>query len=160
MPEVANQALIRAPAEQIFALIEQAERNVEWVPDLTRCERLTPGPTRPGTRFRFVMRVAGISVDATDEVVAYEPGRLIRFSGIKGVPHSGYWQLQAQPPAADGTPQTLVTYVMSFELPPGIGPLVARMLDLPRRLDEQSRACLANLRRLLVSEPAGNGATM
>jgi hypothetical protein len=42
-----------------------------------------------------------------------------------------------------------VTYGMSFELPPGVGPLVARMIDLPRRMDEQSRACLANLRRIL-----------
>lgn len=149
MAEVVNQALIRASAERIFGLIEQAERNVEWVPDLTSCERLTPGPTRLGTRFRFVMRVVGIPVDATDEVVAYEPGRLIRFMGVKGVPHSGYWQLEAQPPLETGTPQTLVTYSMSFELPPGIGPLVSRMIDLPRRLDEQSAACLANLRRLL-----------
>ena len=149
MPEVVNQALIRAPAERIFALIEQAERNVEWVPDLTSCQRLTPGPTRLGTRFRFVMRVAGIPVDATDEVVAYEPGRLIRFMGVKGVRHSGYWQLEAQPPLDEGTPQTLVTYSMSFELPLGIGPLVSRMIDLPRRLDEQSAACLANLRELL-----------
>ena len=38
---------------------------------------------------------------------------------------------------------------MSFELPPGLGPLVARMIDLPRRLEEQSQASLVNLRRLL-----------
>ncbi|HEX2036693.1 MAG TPA: SRPBCC family protein [Chloroflexota bacterium] len=149
MPEIVNQAIIRAPAEQIFAFIEQAERNVEWVPDLTSSERLTPGPTSKGSRFRFAMRVAGIPVESTDEVVEYEPGRLIRFSSVRGVPHAGYWRFEPQPPASDGRPQTLVTYGMSFELPPGVGPLVARMIDLPRRMDEQSRACLANLRRIL-----------
>jgi uncharacterized membrane protein len=151
VPEVVNRAVIRAPAERIFALVEQAERNTEWVPDLSVSERLTPGPTRVGTRFRFVTRVPGvpIPIDSTDEVVALEPGRLIRFTSVRGVPHSGYWELEPLPPLPDGTPQTRVTYAMSFELPPGLGPLVARMIDLPRRLDEQSQASLANLRRLL-----------
>ena len=151
MPEVVNQAVIRAPADKIFAFVEQAERNQEWVPDLSRSERLTPGPTRVGTRFRFVTRIPGIPfpIDTTDEVVAYEPGRLIRFTGVQGVPHAGYWKLEPLAPAPDGRPQTQVTYSMSFELPPGLGPLVSRMIDLPRRLDEQSQACLTNLRRLL-----------
>ena len=104
-----------------------------------------------GTRFRFVTRVPGvpIPIDSTDEVVALEPGRLIRFASVHGVPHSGYWEMEPLPPAPDGAPQTRVTYAMSFELPPGLGPFVARMIDLPRRLDEQSQASLANLRRLL-----------
>ena len=151
MPEVVNRAVIRAPAGRIFALIEQAERNTEWVPDLSVSERLTPGPTRVGTRFRFVTRVPGvpIPIDSTDEVVALEPGRLIRFTSVRGVPHSGYWELEPLPPTPDGAPQTRVTYSMSFELPPGLGPLVARMIDLPRRLEEQSQTSLVNLRRLL-----------
>lgn len=151
MPDVVNQAVIRAPAERIFALIEQAERNTEWVPDLTVSERLTPGPTRVGSRFRFVTGVPGlpIPIDSTDEVVAYEPGRLLRFAGVKGVPHTGYWELEPLAPAPDGAPQTRVTYAMTFELPPGVGPFVARLIDLDRRLDEQSKACLANLRALL-----------
>jgi uncharacterized membrane protein len=151
VPEVVNEAVIRAPAERIFALVEQAERNAEWVPDLDVSERLTPGPTRVGTRFRFVTRVPGLPIplDSTDEVVAFEPNRLIRFTSVRGVPHEGYWRFEPLPPGPDGGPRTRVTYSMSFELPPGIGPFVARMIDLPRRLDEQSLACLANLRRLL-----------
>jgi uncharacterized protein YndB with AHSA1/START domain len=151
VPEVVNEAVIRAPAERIFSLVEQAERNVEWVPGLDVSERLTPGPTRVGTRFRFVTRVPGLPLplDSTDEVVAYEPNRLIRFTNVRGVSHEGYWRFEPLPAGTDGAPRTRVTYSMSFELPPGIGPLVARMIDLPRRLDEQSLACLANLRRLL-----------
>jgi hypothetical protein len=37
---------------------------------------------------------------------------------------------------------------MEFELPPGVG-LMAKLIRLEDRLDEQSRACLANLRRIL-----------
>ena len=95
MPEVVNRAVIRAPAERIFAFLEQAERNSEWVPDLTVSERVTPGPTRQGTRFRFLTRIAGIPLESIDEVVTYEPPRLIRFTSVKGVPHAGYWELEA-----------------------------------------------------------------
>ncbi len=145
MPEVVNSAVINAPAASIFAYITQAERNVEWVPDLQRSERLTPGETRIGTRFRFVSKIAGIPIDVTDEVVQLVPERFIAFNGVTGPTHSGSWTFQ---PEGEGA-QTRVTYRMQFELPPGVGPLVARMLNLESRLDEQSRGCLANLRRIL-----------
>jgi ribosome-associated toxin RatA of RatAB toxin-antitoxin module len=145
MPEVVNSAVIRAPADDIFAFISHAERNVEWVPDLERSERLTPGETRLGTRFRFLSKLAGIPVDVTDEVVQVDPGRYIAFRGVTGPPHSGSWRFE---PLGDGS-ETQVTYSMEFELPPAIGPLVAKLIRLEERLDAQSRACLVNLRRLL-----------
>lgn len=150
MPEVVNTAVINAPVSRVFGLISQAERNAQWVPDLQRSERVTPGETRIGTRFRFAMQVAGIPVETTDEVTALEPDRFIAFSGIAGPPHAGSWRFEPEP-GPGGTEATRVTYQMQFELPPGIGGLVARFLDLPKRLDEQSRACLVNLRRMLES---------
>ncbi len=149
MPEIVNQAIIRAPVERIFDFIAQAERNVEWVPDLSLSERLTPGPTAKGTRFHFVMKVAGLPIDSVDEVIAFVPNRRIEFASVRGVPHAGAWEFEPLPPGPDGAPQTRVTYRMSFSLPPAIGPVVARMLNVPARLDEQSRQCLANLRRIL-----------
>ncbi len=145
MPEVVNTATIDATPERVFELISHAERNVEWVPDLERSERVTPGDTRVGTRFRFVSRLAGIPVDVTDEVVQLVPGRYIAFRGVTGPKHAGSWRFE---PVGEGA-RVKVTYRMEFELPPAIGPLVARMLNLEERLDEQSRACLANLRAML-----------
>jgi hypothetical protein len=147
--EIVNTAVIRAPAERIFDYIAQADRNVEWVPDLTRSERVTPPPTCLGSRFHFVMKVAGFPVDVIDEVTEFVPGRLVRFAGVRGVPHGGYWQMEPLPLDAQGRPQTRVTYSMQFELPPGVGPMLARLINLPERLDQQSRACLANLRHIL-----------
>jgi len=149
VPEIVNSAVIRAPAERIFAFIAQAERNVEWVPDLTLSERITPPPTAKGSRFHFTIRLAGFPIDVVDEVVELEPDRLIRFDTVKGVKHAGFWRLEPLPADGDGKPQTRVTYSMQFELPPGVGPLVARLMNLPERLDQQSRDCLANLRRIL-----------
>jgi uncharacterized protein YndB with AHSA1/START domain len=142
MPEVVNTAVINAPAARIFDYIAAAERNAEWVPDLSLSQRLTPGETRIGTRFRFVSRLAGIPVDVTDEVVQLVPERYIAFRGVTGPAHSGSWRFE---PLEQGTH---VTYRMEFELPPGIG-LMAKLIKLEDRLDEQSRACLANLRRVL-----------
>ena len=144
MPEVVNTAVINAPASRIFEYIAHAERNVEWVPDLTLSERVTPGETRIGTRFRFVSRLAGIPVDVTDEVIQLVPERYIAFRGVSGPAHSGSWKFE---PLEDSE-QTRVTYRMDFELPPGVG-LMAKLIRLEDRLDEQSRACLANLRRVL-----------
>jgi uncharacterized membrane protein len=145
VPEVVNTAVIRAPAGDVFAYIAQAERNVEWVPDLQTSERVTPGETRVGTRFRFVTKIAGLPLDVTDEVVQLDPERYIAFRGVTGPSHAGSWRFE---PVADGS-ETRVTYTMEFELPPGIGPLVAKLMRLEERLDEQSRACLANLRAKL-----------
>jgi uncharacterized protein YndB with AHSA1/START domain len=144
MPEVVNSAVIRAPAARIFDYIAHAERNVQWVPDLTLSERVTTGETRIGTRFRFVSKLAGIPVDVTDEVVQLVPDRYIAFCGLTGPTHSGSWKFE---PLEDAS-RTRVTYRMEFELPPGIG-LMAKLIRLEERLDEQSRACLANLRRIL-----------
>ena len=149
MTEIVNTAVIHAPAERIFSFIAQAERNVEWVPDLARSERLTPPPTAIGTRFRFAMKVAGFPVDVVDQVTELVPNRLIRFTGISGPRHGGSWEMESLSPDAQGRPQTRVTYRMDFELPPGVGPMIARLLNLPEKLDQQSRACLANLRRIL-----------
>ena len=149
MPEIVNSAIIKAPAERIFDFIAQAERNVEWVPDLESSRRLTPGPTRNGTRFEFVVRLVVLSLRMVDEVVTCERPHLIRFTGVQGVEHSGSWRMEPLAPDSTGAPQSRVTYQMSFELPPAVGPLVARMINLPQRLERQSQACLANLRRML-----------
>ncbi|HEU5317952.1 MAG TPA: SRPBCC family protein, partial [Chloroflexota bacterium] len=118
---------------------------VEWVPDLHVSERVTAGATRVGTRFRFVTKLAGIPLDVTDEVVQLVPGRYIAFRGVSGPRHAGSWRFE---PVSDGR-ETRVTYTMEFDLPPGIGPLMAKLIRLEDRLDEQSRACLANLRQRL-----------
>jgi uncharacterized protein YndB with AHSA1/START domain len=150
--EIVNTAVIRAPADRIFAYIAQADRNVEWVPDLSASERVTPPPTQLGSRFHFVMKVAGFPVDVVDQVIEFAPPHLIRFAGVRGVKHGGYWRMEPLPSDANGAPQTRVTYSMTFDLPPGIGPMMARLINLPERLDQQSRACLANLRRILEKE--------
>lgn len=142
MPTIVKEGTIRAPAAQIFALLQEAERNQWWVPGCLRSERLTPGPTRVGSRFRFVVRPFAITFEVVDEVAELIPDRLIRFRSVRGVRHEGYWRLEPE----DGT--TCVTYAIESDLPPGVG-LVAGLLRLEERMERQAEDCLLNLRELL-----------
>ena len=155
MPRVVNTAVFQAPVSAIFAYLAQAERNIEWVPRLAYSERLTPGPTRSGTRFRFGVKFAGVTVDSVDEVVEVVPDRLIRFRGTTSVTHTGSWQLE---PVAAGE-ATQVTYDIDFELPAVFGPVMARLLNLRHLLEEQSQDCLQNLRLMLERADAAAAST-
>lgn len=145
MPKIVKQATITAPAARIFALLQAAERNEEWVPGCLRSERLTPGPTRVGTRFRFLVRPLAVAFEVVDEVVEFIPDRLLRFRSVRGVWHEGYWLLEPE----DGA--TRVTYCMDSDLPPGAG-LLAGLLRLEARIGRQAEDCLRNLRQVLETE--------
>ncbi|MAG36096.1 MAG: hypothetical protein CL878_07625 [Dehalococcoidia bacterium] len=152
MPEVVKSALLHVPAGDIFAILEQAERNIEWVPRMAYSERVTPGPTAVGTRFRFGLEFMGMVADSVDEVVDFEPNRLIRSRAVDGVDHTASWQLE---PVGDDGAVTLVTYRMDFELPPVLGKLASRLFNLESLFEEQAEGCLENLRLILEEgEPA------
>ncbi len=152
MPEVVKSALLKVPASDIFALLVQAERNVEWVPRLASSERLTSGPTAVGTRFRFGLEFMGIVIDGVDEVVELVPDRLIRSRSVEGVTHTSSWELE---PVGDDGAATMVTYRMDFTLPPGLSRLASRFFNLDALIEEQADGCLRNVRRIL-EEGAGD----
>ena len=153
MPEVVKSALLKAPASDVFALLVQAERNVEWVPRLASSERLTSGPTAVGTRFRFGLEFMGMVIDGVDEVVELVPDRLIRSRSVEGVTHTSSWELE---PVGDDGAATMVTYRMDFTLPPGLSWLASRFFNLDALIEEQADGCLRNVRRIL-EEGAGGG---
>ena len=150
MPEVVKSALLKVPASDIFALLVQAERNVEWVPRLASSERLTSGPTAVGTRFRFGLEFMGIVIDGVDEVVELVPDRLIRSRSVEGVTHTSSWELE---PVGDDGAATMVTYRMDFTLPPGLSRLASRFFNLDALIEEQADGCLRNVRRILEEGP-------
>jgi len=49
---VDNSIGIAAPAERVFDYVTDVRREPEWNPQLREPERLTPGPTGAGTRYR------------------------------------------------------------------------------------------------------------
>lgn len=152
MVQVVKSALLSVPASSVYAFLIQAERNSEWVPRVTHSERLTPGPTVVGTRFRFNLEFMGQVVGSTDEVIELVPNRLIRSHAIQGLKHSVSWQLE---PVGDDGAVTLVTYSMAFQLPPILRTLTARLFNLESLFEEQAKACLYNLRQILEEGETG-----
>ena len=148
MPEVDKSALLKVPASDIFALLAQVERNPEWVPRMVSSERLTPGPTAVGTRFRFALDLEfmGLVIDGVDEVIELVPNRLLRSRSVEGVAHTPSWELE--PVGNDGA-ATMVTYRMNFTLPPGLSRLASSFFNLDALIEEQADGSLRNVRRIL-----------
>ena len=57
--QIALQAVVRAPLEQVYARSIDFDRVAEWVPPGVRVERLTDGPLRVGFRYRETRPILG-----------------------------------------------------------------------------------------------------
>lgn len=63
--------------EEVFAYVDDIEREPEWQPNLREVEQTPAGPTRVGTRKRYVSDFLGKRVENTYEVKELEPGRRV-----------------------------------------------------------------------------------
>ena len=66
---------VRAPIDRAFALANDIDRAMEWLPAGVRIEKLTPGPVRAGTRYRETRPVLGRDDTEIYEVSIYDPPR-------------------------------------------------------------------------------------
>ncbi len=64
---------IKAPLEKVFALANDIDRAMEWLPAGIRIEKLTEGPLRAGTRYRETRKVLGRFDTEIYEVTVYDP---------------------------------------------------------------------------------------
>jgi carbon monoxide dehydrogenase subunit G len=66
---------IHAPVERVFALANDIDRAMEWLPAGVRIEKLTESPVRVGTRYRETRRILGRDDTEIYEVTVYDPPR-------------------------------------------------------------------------------------
>lgn len=64
---------IKAPLERAFALTNDIDRAMEWLPAGVRIEKLTDGPTRLGSRYRETRRILGRDDTEIYEITVYDP---------------------------------------------------------------------------------------
>lgn len=76
--------LISRPPEEVFAYMDDVSREREWQPNLLSAEQDPSGPTRVGSRKRYVSRFMGREIRNSYLVTEFEAGRRIVCEAEKG----------------------------------------------------------------------------
>jgi carbon monoxide dehydrogenase subunit G len=141
---IEQEAVLRAPADRVWAVLSDWERQASWMPDVAWM-RLR-GPERElGARLAVRTKVLGIPA-ATDviTVTAWEPPTRLAVVHSGVVKGTGEWLLT--PLRSGGA--TALRWVEDFTMPPPVlGELALRCYAPVQRL--MQRRSLANLRRLV-----------
>ncbi|MBI4282609.1 MAG: SRPBCC family protein [Chloroflexi bacterium] len=87
MPVVTRSIYIEAPADRVFAYLEDVERHIEWSGKLgfglERIEKLTPGPLMAGSVFKSVGRpLSRAGVEDTSTVTETQPNRRLAWETV------------------------------------------------------------------------------
>ena len=84
MIRVESSVEIGRPPAEVFAYIANFENNPEWQSGMLEAHFTSPGPLAVGSTYSQVARFLGRRVESNFEVIAYEPGRLIKITTTSG----------------------------------------------------------------------------
>lgn len=73
MPSHQQSILIRRPVDEVFAYMDDIDREPEWQAQLVEAEQIPPGPATVGTRRRYVSEFMGRRLENTYVITVYEP---------------------------------------------------------------------------------------
>ena len=76
--------VIRRPAAEVFAYMDDISREHEWQPNLLSAEQDPPGSSTVGTRKRYVSRFLGKEVANTYVVTELDAGRRVAYETEPG----------------------------------------------------------------------------
>ena len=77
MPSYQESIVVRRPRNEVFAYMDDIDREHEWQPHLVQAEQSPEGPTTVGTRRRYVSSFLGRRIENTYVVLEFEPGSRI-----------------------------------------------------------------------------------
>jgi len=130
---------IDRPVDEVFAFVSDARNVPRWLPVAVERRKTTAGPVGLGTRFEATDRIAGRLVPHTQEIIAFEPGRLI--TTRLSAPWAGEYEIRVEP-IDEGT----LLSVDSTSRPSGATRLFGLVPEsLVRRQFEQDYAQLKDL---------------
>ncbi|MBX6772855.1 MAG: SRPBCC family protein [Chloroflexi bacterium] len=149
MAHVDESAIVPAPVEQVFAVIADYRRALEWMEGFTAFD-LLPGPERGiGARVRAVGSLLGLTMESELEIVAYHPPHRLVSRSVRPVRSETAWELE---PAGEGT---RVRFTGDYSLPLALR--IAGERAFQEIVSAHIRRSLANLRRLFEESAAGTG---
>ena len=84
MIHVETSVTIDRPAEEVFSVLSDLERQPDWVSSIQESEITSGGPVREGTTFRQVVKALGRRMETEATVTEYDPPRAFAFEGGAG----------------------------------------------------------------------------
>ncbi|HWH92660.1 MAG TPA: SRPBCC family protein [Baekduia sp.] len=91
---VGAQIEISAPAEAIWAFIDDPSRYLHFMSGFTRWEVTSEQASGLGARYRMLMHVGSAEVGGLVEVVEHDPCRDMAWVSVVGVDQRGRWRLR------------------------------------------------------------------
>jgi uncharacterized membrane protein len=91
---VGAQIDITAPADAIWAFVDDPARYLHFMSGITRWEVVGDPPAGRGARYRMLMHVGSAEVGGLVEVVEHDPGRDMAWVSVVGVDQRGRWRLR------------------------------------------------------------------
>jgi|SRR5436190_4786057 len=142
MANVQRSVAIKASPEEAMALLSDASRWPDWYPGMTEIHVAGPFPEKGG-KATFKIKSAGISMQITETVLDYQPGKLqlLQMEGM--LSGQARWELT---PEGDGT---ALTTTFDYVLRRGVFGRVADALLVKRMNAKSLEEALHNFKALV-----------
>jgi carbon monoxide dehydrogenase subunit G len=145
MAHVQRSVAIKATPEVTMAFLSDAGRWPDWYPGLTETQVAGPFPEKGG-KVTFKVKSAGMSMQITETVLDYQPGKLQLFEMEGMLSGRARWEVTRE---NDGT---VLTTTFDYVLPGGVFGRIADAL-LVKRMNAKSLGEALQNCRALVERP-------
>lgn len=147
MPVIEHLATINAPAEQIFAILDDPARLPDYMPGITNVSDVVQTDERVGDTAKFTYKVLGLSFDYTGTVTEWEKDR--KFVSRMDQPIMAGTYSASVEPQGDAAE---VTLRMDYDIKLGLLGRAINRIVLERMNDNTLRHGLENLKILVEKE--------
>jgi uncharacterized membrane protein len=103
---------VDAPAEAIWAFVDDPSRYLHFMAGITRWEVAGEQASGLGARYRMLMHVGSAEVGGLVEVVEHDPARDMAWVSVVGIDQRGRWRLRER--RAGALPVTKVELRLSY----------------------------------------------
>lgn len=143
MARYSSSIVIRRPLDEVYAYMDDVDREMEWQPSLRSAAKSPPGDTKVGTRKIYESEFLGRRVKNVYEVIEFDPGRRVVQQTMAGSSAKIWSEVRW----SDHPEGTLVTLTVDAE-PQGILRLIPRQF-LESATRTELEGSLEKLRRAM-----------
>ena len=150
MTRIERAIVINRPPEAVFEVLIDLDRLPDWATIVVETNDAPEPPIRTGSTFRQTIKVMGIPLESTWQVIELERSRHVAYEAL--ALGGGRLALrQTIIPIGDGS---RVEMEVDYDLPGGLLGDIADHVFVERHNEGEAERSLENLKRLVESTPA------